>query len=99
MSLLFLLVFRRLGGALSSAEAPAGCPNKNNNNGKMESAGGMMGRGKRREGLSSLFPLPIVPRALYFSSQPPYDKKRPALQRGEWVDKNWCGVAAKAPGT
>ena len=57
-----------------------------------------MGRGNRREPLFSL-PLPIVPHALSFSPQPPYDKKRPALQRREWVDKNWCGVAAKAPGT
>ena len=35
--------------ALSSAEAPAGDPNKNSNNPKIESARGTMGRGKKRE--------------------------------------------------
>ena len=30
-----------------------------------------MGRGKRRGGLSSLFPLPIVPSRFLFSPQPP----------------------------
>ena len=52
--------------SLSSAEASAGYPYKNSNNGKIESARGTMGRGKRRGGLSSFFPLPIVPRALSF---------------------------------
>ena len=52
--------------SLSSAEALAGYPFKNSNNRKIESARGTMGRGKRREGLSSFFPLPIVPRALSF---------------------------------
>ena len=43
----------------------------------------MMGRG---EGLFSLFPLPIVPRALsFFSPQSPYDTKRP-LRRREVLD-------------
>ena len=40
---------------------------KRSNNRKIESARGMMGREKRRE-LSSLFPLPIVPRSFSFSS-------------------------------
>ena len=35
--------------ALSSPEAPAGYPNKNSSNGKIEGARGTMGRGKRRE--------------------------------------------------
>ena len=57
---------------LSSAEAPAGYPNKITNNGKKkkESARRTMGKQKRRErGWSgaSLFPLPIVPCAHYFS--------------------------------
>ena len=48
-------------------EASTGYSGKNSNNRKIESARGMMGRGKRRE-LSSLFPLPIVPRSFSFSS-------------------------------
>ena len=49
---------------LYSAKASAGYPNKNSNNEKIESPRGTMGRGKmRKRGLSSLFPLPIVPRA------------------------------------
>ena len=57
---------------LSSAEAPAGYPNKNSNNGKKkkESARRTMGKQKRLErGWSgaSLFPLPIVPCAHYLS--------------------------------
>ena len=42
--------------SLSCPEAPAGYPNRNNNNGKIESV--------------SLFPLPIMPRAHYFSFSP-----------------------------
>ena len=38
-------------GSLSSAEASSGYPNKNGNNGKIESARGTRGRGKRREPL------------------------------------------------
>ena len=52
--------------SLSSAESPARYPYKNSNNRKIESARGTMGRGKRRGGLSSFFPLPIAPRALSF---------------------------------
>ena len=57
---------------LSSAETPAGYPNKNSNNEKKkkESARRTMGKQKRRErGWSgaSPFPIPIVPCALYFS--------------------------------
>ena len=50
----------------SSADAPAGYPYKNMAIiEKIESAWGTMGRG-----LPSLFSLPIVPRALYFSFSP-----------------------------
>ena len=55
---------------LSSAEAPAGYPNKNSNNRKIESARGTMGRGKRRE---RSFPFPLCPaRPLFRSLQPPW---------------------------
>ena len=65
--------------ALSSAEAPASYPNKNSNNRKNSKRAG--DDGKREK--VSLFPLPIVPRALSFSfSQPPCDAKRP-VQRKE----------------
>ena len=38
-------------------------------------------------GLSSLFPLPIVPRALFFlSPQPPHNTKRPLRRRETYVD-------------
>ena len=64
---------------LSSAEAPAGFPNKNSNNRKIESARGTMGRGKRRE---RSFPFPSCPaRSLFLSPQPPYNKKRPLRRR------------------
>ena len=79
---------------LSSAEAPAGYPNKNSNNRKIESARGTIGRGKRREPLPynafkmapdfrerlelGFFPLPIIPRALSFSLSPAL----PTIQRG-----------------
>ena len=46
----------------------AGYPNRNNSNRKIEGARGTMGRGKRRE--LSLFPLPIVSRALSFPFSP-----------------------------
>ena len=52
--------------SLSSAEASARYPYKNSNNRKIESARGTMGREKRRGGLCSFFPLPIVPCALSF---------------------------------
>ena len=69
--------------SLSPAEAPARYPYKNSNNRKIESARGTMGRGKRWGGLSSFFPLPIVPRALsFFSPQPPHNTRRP-LRRSE----------------
>ena len=65
--------------ALSSAEAPASYPNKNSNNRKNSKREG--DDGKREK--ASLFPLPIVPRALSFPfSQPPCDVKRP-VQRKE----------------
>ena len=63
---------------LSSAEAPAGYPNKNSNNGKIESPRGTMGRGKRREPLfSRCFPFPSCPARFLFVS-PSF----PATQRG-----------------
>ena len=71
--------------SLSSAEAPARYPYKNSNNGKIERARGTMGRGKRRGGLSSFFPLPIVPRALsFFSPLPPHNTRR-TLRRREFL--------------
>ena len=79
---------------LSSAEAPAGYPNKNSNNRKIESARGTIGRGKRREPLPynafkmapdfrgrlelGFFPLPIVSRPLSFPLYPAL----PTIQRG-----------------
>ena len=58
---------------------PLGVPIKISIIEKIESARGTMGRGKR---LSSLFPLPIVPRALsFFSPQPPHNTKRPLRRR------------------
>ena len=64
---------------LSSAKASAWYPNKNSNNEKIESPRGTMGRGKmRKRGLSSLFPLPIVPRAHSVSLSPVL----PTIQRG-----------------
>ena len=66
--------------AHSSPEAPAGSlgiPNRN-------IAGARGKREKAGKGLSSPFPFPIVPRALFFlSPHPPYDTKRP-LGRREW---------------
>ena len=65
----------------SSPEAPAGYPNKNSNNGKIESARGTMGRGKRRKSLLSFpNPSPSV-RFLSLPPQPPYDTKRPLRRR------------------
>ena len=64
---------------LSSVKASAGYPNKNSNNEKIESPRGTMGRGKmRKRGPSSLFPLPIVPRAHSVSLSPVL----PTIQRG-----------------
>ena len=65
------------------AEASTGYSGKNSNNRKIESARGMMGRGKRRE-LSSLFPLPIVPRSFSFSSPASYNTKRPPRRAGSY---------------
>ena len=56
--------------SLSSAEAPAGYPYTNSNNGKIEPARETMGRGKRREGLSSFFPLPISLSFFFLPSLP-----------------------------
>ena len=63
---------------------PLGNPvKKKSNNRKIESARGTMGRGKRRE-LSSLFPLPIVPRSFSFSSPDSYNTKRPPRREGSY---------------
>ena len=65
--------------ALSSAEAPAGYPNKNSNKGKTRGARGTIGRGKRREpspshtAARSLFFLPsfaTTQRGLYGGESP-----------------------------
>ena len=70
--------------AVSSTGAPARCLNKNNNNGKIEARGERWEEGKRGS-LSSLFPLPIVPRALSFSFFPtsPQHKAACAGERGK----------------
>ena len=65
------------------AEASTGYSGKNSNNRKIERARGMMGREKRRE-LSSLFPLPIVPRSFSFSSPDSYNTKRPPRRAGSY---------------
>ena len=59
--------------SLSSAEAPAGYPYKNSNNRKNRKRAGDDGTGEKAGawGLSFLFPLPIVPRALSFSFSSP----------------------------
>ena len=55
---------------LSSAEAPAGYPNKNSNNEKIESARGTREEGKGGKTPVFSLPLPIVPPALSFSFSP-----------------------------
>ena len=56
---------------LSSAEVPAGYPYKNSNNLRNRKHAGDDGkREKAGKGISSLFPLPIVPLALSFSFSP-----------------------------
>ena len=72
---------------LSSAEAPAGYPNQNSNNRKIESARGTIGIGKRRESLPynafkmapdfrrrvelGFFPFPLSPARFLFPSLQP----------------------------
>ena len=67
--------FARKNEPVFSAEAPAGYPNKNSNNRKIESARGTMGRGKNLS--SSLFPSHCPPRVFFF---PFYSL--PTIQRG-----------------
>ena len=55
--------------SLSWAEASARYPNKNNNNWKIDSARGTMGRGEKWASLP-LFSLPIVPARFLFSLSP-----------------------------
>ena len=75
---------------LSSAEAPPGYPYKNNNNRKIDSARGKMGRGKS---LFLSFPFPSCPALSFFlSPQPPYTTKRP-LRRREYAAGNAKQVA------
>ena len=78
---------------------PLGVPIKTAIMEKQKARGGTMGRGKRREPLFltslSLSPSHRTPRAFFFSPA----SLRHREQRRERVDKNWCGVAAKAPGT
>ena len=75
---------------LSSAEAPPGYPYKNNNNRKIDSARGKMGRGKS---LFSLSPFPSCPALSFFlSPQPLYTTKRP-LRRREYAAGNAKQVA------
>ena len=86
--------FERL--ALSSAEAPAGDPNKNSNNGKINSAG----EGGKSGRLSSLYPLPIVHSALSFSFSPtsPRHKETSAEER-EPLELGVNGDAGKVGST
>ena len=76
--------FTRENEPLFSVEAPAGYPNKNSNNRKIESARGTMGRGKNLA--SSLSPSHCSPRAFFFLFS-----SLPTIQRGlcggerEWV--------------
>lgn len=65
--------------SLSCAEAFARYPNKNNNNWKIDSARGTMGRGEKWAWLP-LFSLPIIPRALSFFPL----ASLPKTQRGLW---------------
>ena len=94
--------------SLSSAEAPARYPYKNSNNRKIESARGTMGREKRRGGLSSFFPLPIVPCALsFFVSLPSFPTTQGGLCGGDsyrfYKRKQWGrkddAVVRKSPFT
>ena len=60
---------------------PLGIPIKIAITEKIESARGMMGRGKRRELLLFSFPFPSCPaRSLFLSPQPPRNTKRPMRQ-------------------
>ena len=74
-----------LTGTLSSAEAPAGYPHQNINDRKNRKRGGRWEEGNGGS-LSSLFPLPIVPRALSFSFSPasPQHKEASAEERAPW---------------
>ena len=74
-----------LTGTLSSAEAPAGYPHQNINNRKNRKRGGRWEEGNGGS-LSSLFPLPIVPRALFF-----FLPSLPTTQRGLWFRKFMTG--------
>ena len=67
--------FARENEPVFSAEAPAGYPNKNSNNQKIESARGTMGGGKNLA--SSLSPSHCPPRAFFFLFS-----SLPTLQRG-----------------
>ena len=70
--------------ALSSSEGLASHPNKNSNNRKIESVRGTMGRANRRELL--LFPLPIVPLAIFFL-QPSLQYKEDSAEERVVKDK------------
>ena len=79
--------FGRENEPLFSVEAPAGYPNTNSNNRKIESARGTMGRGKNLA--CSLSPSHCPPCAFFFPFlQPPYDTKRP-LRRRERMSYFW----------
>ena len=75
--------FLPLSSTCTEASTGYSSKKKKSNNRKIESARGTMGRGKRRE-LSSLFPLPIVPRSFSFSSPDSYNTKRPPRREGSY---------------
>ena len=81
--------------ALSSAEAPARYPYKISNNRKNRKRTGEDWK-RDKAGVSSLFPLPIVPRALSFSFSPasPQYKEASAEERGVVV---YCKLPLIAP--
>ena len=72
--------FSEMSFPICSAAAPAGCPNKNSNNRKTESARRTKGRGKRQPRFLSS-PTHRAPRAFCFPSpQPPYDTKETSAE-------------------
>ena len=68
--------------SLSSLKVHAEYPNKNNNNGKIESA--------------SLFSLPIMLRALSFSFSPASLRQKKSLCGGEWAMFTLSRIAFRA---
>ena len=73
---------------------PAGYPNKNSNDRKIESARGTMRRRKRRESLLLSSRFPSCPaRFLFLSPRPPYDTKE-SLSKGVFERRTSTGSEA-----